>query len=247
MQMGDTMRNTKRQTADGTKAIAYLRVSTGRQELGTDAQREAIERWAKQHGVEVVATFEDRGVSGGAPLDKRPGLLASVDALRQHGAGVLVVAKRDRLTRDPIVGAMVEQMAERVGAQVVTADGAGSGDSPADVLMRRMVDAFAEYERLVIKARTKAALAVKRNRGEKTGGATPYGWQLAADGRMLEPHPDESKVVALVHELLAEDLTLRAICETLSANGIRPRRGEWHPEKIRRIANTERQHPAVAA
>ena len=38
-----------------------------------------------------------------------------------------------------------------------------------------------------------------------------------------------------------------ATIETLSANGIRPRRGEWHPEKIRRIVNAERQHPAVAA
>ncbi len=34
--------------------------------------------------------------------------------------------------------------------------------------MRRIVDAFAEYERLLIKAHTRAALAVKRSRGEQT-------------------------------------------------------------------------------
>ena len=44
-----------------------------------------------------------------------------------------------------------------------------------------MVDAFAEYERLVIKARTKAALGAKRKRGEKTGGAIPYGSELGPD------------------------------------------------------------------
>lgn len=45
--------------------------------------------------------------------------------------------------------------------------------------MRRIVDAFVEYERLVIRARTRAALTVKRSRGERIGGI-PYGHQLAA-------------------------------------------------------------------
>ena len=39
--------------------------------------------------------------------------------------------------------------------------------------MRRMIDAFAEYEKLIIGARTKSRLAAKRRRGEKTGGMVP--------------------------------------------------------------------------
>ena len=45
--------------------------------------------------------------------------------------------------------------------------------------MRRIVDAFAEYERLVIKARTRAALAVKRTRGERIDGI-PYGFHRSS-------------------------------------------------------------------
>jgi len=68
--------------------------------------------------------------------------------------------------------------------------------------MRRIVDAFAEYERLLIKARTRAALAVKRSRGERTGDV-PYGSQLAADGVHLEPLPAEQRMVTSVRKARA--------------------------------------------
>ena len=67
-----------------------------------------------------------------------------------------------------------EQAYSDRGAKVVAADGVGNGDQPENLLMRRMVDAFAGFERRVIGARTKAALAVKKARGERVGGI-PYG------------------------------------------------------------------------
>jgi hypothetical protein len=82
--------------------------------------------------------FTDPGVSGGAALDKRPGLLAALAALRTHNAGLLLVAKRDRLARDSLLAALVERLAERLGARVQSADGAADGDAPEDVLMRRI-------------------------------------------------------------------------------------------------------------
>ena len=51
----------------------------------------------------------------------------------------------------------------------------------------RMVDAFAEYERAIIRARTRAALAVKRGRGERTG-EVPYGFRLAEDAQIGRAH-----------------------------------------------------------
>ncbi len=74
---------------------------------------------------------------------------------------MLLVAKRDRLARDVVVAAMVDRLAERHGARVLAADGTGNGDGPEAMLMRGIVDVFAQYERALIRARTKAALAVK--------------------------------------------------------------------------------------
>src|SRR5687767_12532202 len=96
---------------DSKRAVAYLRVSTAEQELGPQAQRANIERWATTHGVTIVAWRTDQGVSGGAELDKRPALQAALDDLRLYDAGVLVVAKRDRLARDVVKAALIERLA----------------------------------------------------------------------------------------------------------------------------------------
>jgi DNA invertase Pin-like site-specific DNA recombinase len=95
---------------------------------------------------------------------------------------VLFVANLDRIGRDPILVAMIEAAVRRRGARIVSAAVEGTeGDGPSDILMRRIVDAFAEYERLVIKARTKAALQPKEGCGEKTGGAVPYAFELGPE------------------------------------------------------------------
>ena len=230
--MSKTHRTPKPST-DSRKAVAYLRVSTDDQALGPDAQRAALAAWAERNGVEIVATFEDRGISGGAAIDKRPGLLAALDALAEHGAGLFVVAKRDRLARDVMNAAMIERMAERVGARVVSAAGEGEGDDPASKLMRTMIDAFAEYERALIKARTRAALAVKAARGEKTGGVCTYG---EAEGNGAERNDAEREIVAAVVKARAAGLSIRAIVAELAAAGMRTRRGgEIQSTQVARI------------
>ena len=227
---------TRRRTPSPHLAVAYVRVSTDDQQLGPEAQRAALERWAVATGTTFVAILEDIGVSGATPLPERPGLVAALAMLESSGAASLVVAKRDRLARDPMISAMVEAACARFGARVVSAAGEGTeDDGPTAILMRRIVDAFAEYERLLIRARTRAALAVKRGRGEKLGGATPYGYALASDGIHLEPDPDESAVVARVLELRAAGLSLVAVADRLTADGVPPRGSRWHATTIARM------------
>lgn len=220
---------------DPKRAVGYVRVSTDRQDLSPDAQRDAIEAWANGAGVTVVAWHEDIGVSGGAELDQRPGLVAAVDALPAHRAGVLVVARRDRLARDVLTAALVERLCERHGARVQSADGTGNGVGPEAQLLRGIMDVFAAYERAVIRSRTKAALAVKRSRGERVG-TIPYGYRLAADGRHVEEDPGEQGVIDMARRLRAGGHSLRAIGRQLVAAGHTPRRGkEWHVQVVKRL------------
>lgn len=204
---------------DSKVAVGYVRVSTDEQSLGPDAQRAAIERWAEARGVRLATMFEDHGISGGAPAEKRPGLLAALAALRENGAGLLVAAKRDRVARDTVIAAMVEQAAGRAGATLTTADGSSDGAGPEGQLMRGIVDVFAAYERGVIKSRTRAALAVKRSRGERTG-QVPYGYSLAADGVHLEEYPAEQAIIGGIRTLRAAGLSLRAVTAECERRGL---------------------------
>jgi len=217
-----------------SRVIGYVRVSTDEQHQGPRAQRDALEAWCARHGAELVAVHEDRGVSGAAELDRRPGLLAALDALEAEGAGVLLVAKRDRLARDVMLAAMIERMADRAGATVTAADGAGEGSGPEALLLRRMVDAFAEYERAMIRARTRAALGAKRTRGERVGGV-PLGARVAPDGLTLETEPSEAETLELVRELRVAGVSIRGIAAELNARWV-PARGErWHPTTVARL------------
>lgn len=214
-------------------AIAYVRVSTDEQAnsgLGLEAQLEAIHKAVGR----PEAVYRDEGLSGSNP--KRPGLLAALEAL--HEGDALVVAKRDRLARDTFLSLWIEKEAKKRGARILSAAGEGTeNDDPASVLMRSIVDAFAEYERNIIAARTAAALAQKKARGEKTGGDVPFGYRLAADGVHLERHDAEAEALEIITELRRRGYSLRAIAAELEARGVPTKKGktQWQPRVISRI------------
>lgn len=214
---------TRRRPGDPTRAIAYLRVSTNDQRLGPDAQRTAIEAWAAREHVTIVAWFTDLGVSGLSEMIDRPGLSAAIGAIRVFGAGLLVVAKRDRLARDVAIAALVEREVRRLGAMLAAADGIGNGSAPEDTLIRAVVDAVSAYELALIGRRTKSALAELKRLGRRVG-TIPFGFEVGVDGALV-PNADEQKIVATVRRLRAEGLSQRAIVSRLEAQGVVSRAG----------------------
>src|SRR5262245_51029815 len=142
------------------RGIGYLRVSTDKQAetgLGLDAQRASIAACMHRLGLTLAQVFEDAGTSGALGVEDRPVLLDAIAALKRGDA--LIVSKRDRIGRDVIAVAMIERLVAKRGARIVSAAGEGTegGNDPAAVLMRRLIDSFGEYERLIIAARTRAA------------------------------------------------------------------------------------------
>ena len=103
------------------------------------------------------------------------------------------------------------------------------------MLLRSLLDAFAAYERALIRSRTKAALAVKKAKGERVGGI-PYGMRLTADGKHLEEHPEEQETIARARDLRAGGKSLRAIARSLIEAGHAPRNGKkWHVQVLGRL------------
>lgn len=218
-------------------AVAYIRVSSDHQAesgLGLDAQRAAIQAAAQRYGLQIVSTFEDAGISGAKGLQERPGLLDAVNTLKR--GYVLLIAKRDRLARDVVALALIERLITRKGARILSAAGEGTdSDDPTALLMRRIVDAFGEYERLLIGSRTKAALKAKRAQGLRAGNV-PFGYQLAEDGQRLLVCAEEQAVIATIRVLRANRRSLRAIAGELNERGLRTRSGTaWRHEYVVKV------------
>jgi DNA invertase Pin-like site-specific DNA recombinase len=228
-------------------AVAYVRVSKDDQKLGPEAQRASVEAWAAREGVSVNAWHVDQGVCSVTPIDGRPALVAALASLREYGAGVLVVAKRDRIARDPALTAAVENAAAAAGAAVRSAAGEGNGSTPADEFMRGVIDSASRYERALIRARTTAALAVIRARGQKTGGSVPYGYSIASDGRTLLPVGGEQATIVRARVLVAEGRSLRVVAAQLAAEGHVSRKGVpfFAAQVGRMVAGAEAQRSAA--
>lgn len=218
------------------KYVIYLRVSTDQQTesgLGLEAQREICKKYVLENGNHQSLEFMDEGFSGSLSMEKRPGMLAAIDSLKE--GDVLVIAKRDRLGRDIIVNAMIESAIARKKAFLVSANGDfKNDDEPTSILMKRMMDAFSEYERLIIGARTRAALQVKKSRNERVG-YIPYGFKLSEDGIHLEEDKDEQYNLKLMKQMKLESTPLRKIADEMNFFKRFNRKGPWNHVSVKRV------------
>lgn len=143
-----------------TMRIGYARVSTDEQNL--DLQRKAL----KAAGCDKI--IEDKGVSGAAT--RRPALDRALDSAGQ--GDVLVVWKLDRLGRDlrHLVNLVHDLTARGVGFRVLEGHGAEIDTTTANGrLIFGIFAALAEFERELIRERTKAGMAAARARGVHVG------------------------------------------------------------------------------
>lgn len=142
--------------------VIYIRVSTRKQGtsgLGLESQRKICADFIKNNNGEQVAEFKD--VESGTHRDRR-GLLDAVDYCKTHGCA-LVCAKLDRLARD------VEFCFKVVNTGIEI----HFCDMPQiNTLLLGVFASVAQYERELTSDRTVKALAAKKARGEKTGGAS---------------------------------------------------------------------------
>jgi DNA invertase Pin-like site-specific DNA recombinase len=136
--------------------LGYARVSTGEQTL--DAQKDAL----RAAGCGEI--FSD--VASGATTT-RTGLEASLEALQQ--GDTLVVARLDRLGRSmPHLVATVHQLAAR-GIGFKSLAESIDTTSAAGRLVLHIFASLADFERELIRERTREALAAKKRRGEPVG------------------------------------------------------------------------------
>ena len=222
-----------------TRAIVYIRVSTDEQAtsgLGAAAQRQSCAALAQRLNVEIVAVHADEGVSGGASVEERPALMRAVDELQP--GDLLLASKRDRLARDVVIAALLEKLVQRRGGRIVTTD-APDDDSPTAVLMKQILDAFGQFERALIRARTKSAMSVARSKGRRTGHLA-WGKQLAPDGRHVVDHPGELAILDAIRAARHRGLCIVDICLELTAKSMFNRKGQ--PFKPSHVAQLLERH-----
>ena len=213
------------------KVVGYIRVSTtGQAEKGAslDAQRAKIEAWCSLNDGELVAVFEDAGISGSGTA-KRDGLLDALKATTKDMA--LVTYSISRLARNTLDMLNIAKELEKKGADLVSLSERIDTTTASGRMVFRMLAVLAEFERDQVSERTCMTMAHKKANGEAYCGA-PFGFEAIA-GRLVEVKR-ESAIVADILKMREAGASLADIANNLNAKGIEGKRGgKWFPSTVR--------------
>ena len=219
--------------AQARKYVAYLRVSTakqGRSGLGLEAQRESVKQFVTTRGGTIIAPMYVEVETG--KDDSRPELEKALKRCKLTRA-TLVVAKLDRLSRN---AAFLHTLRDS-GVDFVAAD-----LPDANTLTLGVMFAMAQHEREVISARTKAALAAAKARGQVLGGHRENAPDIAKQQRKGAQAARKAADVAAERyretgeAMRQEGLSLNGMAGRMNETGIMTRMGKlWTATAVRNL------------
>ncbi len=235
-------------SAPRTPALAYLRTSSATN-VGADKdsetrQRAAIGSYAKCAGLEVVGEHYDAAVSGADPVDARAGFTNLLAHAELGGIRIILVEAASRFARDLMVQETGHAMLARAGITLVAVDDpdAFTADTPTAVLVRQLLGAVSQFERVTVVAKLKVA----RDR------------RSAAAGRRIEGRPGHAmlspELVKQAHRLARRSprdgsrRSLRAIAAMLEELGYLTATGQrFGPGQVKRLLAHAPKKSRVAA
>ncbi|HYF77828.1 MAG TPA: recombinase family protein [Symbiobacteriaceae bacterium] len=219
----------------------YIRWSTEEQGEGTtlEIQRERCSLFVRSQGwmVREDLTFIDEGFSG-ANLE-RPSLQRLRMAVEAGLVDCVVSYKLDRLSRNLVdtVTLVRQEWAGKCIYRSATEGFDTSGDSPTGGLIFNILASFAEFERAVIRDRTRAGTMRRMKEGMYISGTVPFGYERAGKGQ-LAIKPGESETVRRMFQMVIENVVASAtyIAKKLNQEGLPgPTGNKWWSSAVERI------------
>jgi site-specific DNA recombinase len=209
------------------RAVAYIRESTEEQGKGysPDGQRQAIARYASEHGLALRGEYVD--FLSGRAAATRPGFQRLLDDAIAGQFDCVLVYHSSRFARNTIEAKRYKQLLRReLGIDVisVTQPLGADADDPAAFLSESVHEVFDEYYSVSLSFWVKMGLKEKARQGRLTG-SLPWGYRKGADG-IAQPDPVRAPYVRRIFELYASGRhTDRSVAEWLNEEGQRTTKG----------------------
>jgi DNA invertase Pin-like site-specific DNA recombinase len=203
---------------DKLEFVLYLRVSTSKQGssgLGVEAQKRDIDLYLNNYVSSPYSIIEEFTEVETGKANDRPVLAKAIELAKSNSA-TLLVAKLDRLSRRvSFIAQLLED--KKLDFKVACMPN-------ADKFQLHIYSALAEQERDFISKRTKAALAVAKERGVKLGGLRDK------TGKRNKVIKEQAKARAIklkgvIQPLRQQGLSMQRIADELNQLGYQTARG----------------------
>jgi site-specific DNA recombinase len=221
-----------KKTLECTKAVAYIRTSTAKQEISPKVQLERIQAYCEMKGLDLVEVISEHVSARSKALHKRPEG-RKIQALIDAGVCHVVSLKLDRIFRNAADALVTVRAWNEAGIALHLVDMAGISvdtNSSMGTLFLTMLAAFGEFEANVIRERTSAALRHMKAH-QQVYNHVPYGF-TSHDGSLI-PSEEEQAVIARMTNLRGQGVSYNEIANTLNGEAIPTKRnGTWGAQTV---------------
>ena len=231
------------------KAARYGRYSCDRQnEQSIDGQFRVIDEYAKKNGIEIVATYVDKAMSG--TNDNRADFQRMLRDSDKKEWEVLLIYKLDRFSRNKYEMAIHRKHLKDNGVKIVSVM-ENIPDSPEGILLESLLEGINQYYSEELSQKTKRGMNETRLKGNFIGGTINYGYSLQPvyteqNGKQVQTatkviiNDDEA---AIVRQIFTEYINGKKITEMVTdffRNGILNRGKPFIVDTIYKILRCEK-------
>lgn len=222
-------------------AAIYTRVSSDQQKENKtiESQVEALLSFADQKGyvVPTAYIFKDAGYSGAVLV--RPGLESVRDLSAEGQIQAVLVYSPDRLSRNYAYQVVLLDEFASLGTEVLFVN-SPKAETPEEALLLQFQGMIAEYERAIIKERTRRGKRFKAKSGiVNVLSGVPYGYhyikKTEETAAYYQINEEEALVVAEIYRLYTEEfLSIGAVVRELNHRNIptRKRKSQWERSTV---------------
>lgn len=217
-------------------AVAYIRMSSDKQEASPHQQRDEIEQLASRDGYRIIRWYSDEGISGDA-TDKRLGFQRMIEDADRKDFEAILCWDMDRFGRfDSIEAGRWIYPLRQNGVYLVTV--AQGKIDWSDFASRMLYGIQQEGKHAYLRDLSRnvcRGLREKANQGKWPSGVPPFGYIIGVDGKLALGDESHVRTVQHVFQQYLAGYSMRAIVEQMRAAN-RPAPGrEWTRDALRGI------------
>lgn len=217
--------------------VIYARYSSHAQNDASIEQQvcECME-YARANGIDIIATFADRAVSG--RTDRRPEFQRMMRQAKSGHFNTVLAYKSNRIARNMMDALVYEDKLSKLNVDVVYCKEEFGNNATGRFMLRTMMNMNQFYSENMSEDITRGM--IDRAKQCKVNGMPPFGYRKGPDER-LEIDPEQADAVREIFARVADGDSMAAIADDFNARCIRTAAGQkWTRSSFNTIIRNER-------
>ncbi len=203
------------------KAVAYVRMSTDKQDYSIESQKRTIDEYAKKNKYTIITYFEDKGISG-RDAEKRPAFMEMIEESKKSYFNYVLIYDSSRFARNLEQSLIYKSILKKNNVELISITEPMLDDDSqliADALFGAMNEMYSRKLSKVVKR----GMTEKALKGEYISCA-PYGYFKPKD-KPLVIVEKEANIVKEIFEEFLKGKSTYAIAKMLNDKNVKTKKG----------------------